>query len=227
MSTQFSENTLTILKNFAAINDGIVIHPGKKIQTKSPTNSILAIADIEEEFTKEIALSDLNQFLGTLLEFESPVFDFDDKSVTISEKNDPRIKFLGVYGDASTIIYPTRQIKMPPTKIQFDLSDKDLTKILKMATIQNLPNIVVTKENGKVILVATNIKNSSSNTFTLNTESQAPKEDFKMIFEKQHLLLVKGSYKVQISNQPIAQFTNEALNLTYWIAADEKSTYGK
>ena len=45
-----SNDTIAMLKNFANINQNILIKPGKKLNTISTMKNILAQADIKEDF---------------------------------------------------------------------------------------------------------------------------------------------------------------------------------
>ena len=50
-----SKRTQAILKNFAGINQSIVIKPGNILETVSNTKDILASATIEETFEQTVA----------------------------------------------------------------------------------------------------------------------------------------------------------------------------
>ena len=84
---KLSDNTLTILKNFAGINNSILVKRGNKLRTISVAKNILAEAQIGEEFPCDFAIYDLNQFLNvnTTL-FNAPELDFvNDGYVIIRE----------------------------------------------------------------------------------------------------------------------------------------------
>ena len=55
---KLSDNTLTILKNFAGINNSILVKEGNKLRTISVAKNILAEADITEEFPRDFAIYD-------------------------------------------------------------------------------------------------------------------------------------------------------------------------
>ena len=65
-SMKLSDSTLTVLKNFAGINNSILVKQGSKLRTISVAKNILAEADISEDFPKDVAIYDLNQFLNGL-----------------------------------------------------------------------------------------------------------------------------------------------------------------
>ena len=51
---KLSDNTLTLLKNFAGINQSILVKQGNKLRTISIAKNILAEAEITEEFPPRI-----------------------------------------------------------------------------------------------------------------------------------------------------------------------------
>ena len=70
---KLSSNTTMVLKNFATINQNLVIKEGSELLTMSSMKNIVAKATVEENFPKEIAIYDLNEFLASLSIFKSPI----------------------------------------------------------------------------------------------------------------------------------------------------------
>ena len=68
---KLSDSTLTVLKNFAGINNSILVKEGSQLRTISVAKNILAEAEIPEDFPRDVAIYDLNQFLNCLL-YTSP-----------------------------------------------------------------------------------------------------------------------------------------------------------
>ena len=87
---KLSNNTISVLKNFASINQNLVIKEGNEITTMSAMKNIVAKAEVEETFTKEVAIYDLNEFLAALSLFTNPILTFNDGFVTITEENSNR-----------------------------------------------------------------------------------------------------------------------------------------
>ena len=81
-----STETVALLKNFSTINQSILIKAGKKIRSMSVMKNILVEADIDEEFSRDVAIYDLNEFLATLSLFNNPDLDFQDDYVVLSEE---------------------------------------------------------------------------------------------------------------------------------------------
>ena len=77
---KLSDNALAILKNFAGINNSILVKQGNKLRTISVAKNILAEAEIKEEFPRDFAIYDLNQFLNGLTLHQDPDLDFQQES---------------------------------------------------------------------------------------------------------------------------------------------------
>ena len=77
---KLSDKTLVILKNFAGINNSILVKRGDNLRTISLAKNILAEASINEEFPRDFAIYDLNQFLNGLGLHQDPELDFKEDS---------------------------------------------------------------------------------------------------------------------------------------------------
>ena len=53
---KLSDKTLTVLKNFAGINNSILVKQGTQLRTISVAKNILAEAVIDEEFSRDFAV---------------------------------------------------------------------------------------------------------------------------------------------------------------------------
>ena len=84
---KLSDSTLSILRNFAGINNSILVKRGNRLRTISVAKNILAEANLDEDFPSDFALYDLNQFLNVNNSlFRNPELDFTDNGyVVISE----------------------------------------------------------------------------------------------------------------------------------------------
>ena len=99
-----SDNTLGILKNFAGINNSILVKEGNQLRTISVMKNILAEAEIPEDFPRQFGIYDLNQFLNGLSLHSDPNLDFTEESyLTISEGR-RKVKYF--FADPQVIIAP-------------------------------------------------------------------------------------------------------------------------
>ena len=104
---KISESTQLVLRNFANINQSLLLKPGNRISTMSVMRNILASADVEETFPVEFGIYDLPRFLGNLSIY--PELEFNDKYVLMSNGS-KTYKFMA--SDPSIIVHPTTTFAM-------------------------------------------------------------------------------------------------------------------
>jgi hypothetical protein len=120
---KLSNETVAILKNFGAINQGILFKKGKTLKTVSSHKNILAEVDIKEDIPAEFGIYNLNEFLSVIsLHKDDPSFEFDDKQVTIiGNKGRSKVKYR--FTPANMIVTPPEKaLAMPDAEIKFDLT---------------------------------------------------------------------------------------------------------
>jgi len=216
---KLSNNTVQVLKNFASINQNLIIKEGNEIKTMSAMKNIVAKATVEETFPKQVAIYDLNEFLGCLSLFKSPILSFNDTSVTITEENSNSGDSLEyMYSDPSVVTTPSKDITMPSEEVKFTLDDITLSKLSKSAGMIGAPDLLL--ENNK--LTVRDKKNDSGNCYSTNVDAQG-NGTYKFYFKTENLKLIPGSYDVTVSSKNISSFKNGKTQ--YWIALEPESTY--
>jgi len=223
--TVLSEKTLAILKNFAGINSNILIKPGNTLTTVSHMKNILAEAEIEETFDREIAIWDLNQFLGTISLFDKPSFEFDENHVIISGNNGSSVRYF--YSAPNLITAPSKKITMPEVAVDFELRQRDLIELQKAAAVLGLPDLCVQADGDSLVMSALDKKASnSSNTYSIELgELPHGDHDFKFFFKVENLKMITGDYDVSIAKQVVSHFTHKTSGVQYWIALESDSVY--
>ena len=78
---KLANETLTVLQNFASINQNIEFKQGKKLRTISPGKTVLASATIPDEIPQTFCVHDLNQFLSVHSLNKETELDFDTQHV--------------------------------------------------------------------------------------------------------------------------------------------------
>ena len=220
---KLSDNTLTLLKNFAGINQSILVKQGNKLRTISIAKNILAEAEITEEFPREFAIYDLNQFLNGLSLHQDPDLDFTENSYITIREGKRRVKYF--YADPNVIISPTeKEIKLPSNDVCFQLETGALEKLVKAAAVYQLPDISAIGDAGVIRLVVRDKKNDTSNEYSIVVGETD--EQFTFNFKVENISkIVSGAYNVVVSRKLLSQFTNTKHNLSYWIALEPDSTF--
>ena len=221
-SMKLSDSTLTVLKNFAGINNSILVKQGSKLRTISVAKNILAEADISEDFPKDVAIYDLNQFLNGLSLHQDPNLDFSADSYLTIKEGKRRVKYF--FADPQVIIAPPeKEISLPTEDVCFQLESVTLEKLLKAAAVYQLPDLAAVGEAGVVKLVVRDKKNDTSNEFAV-VVGETDKE-FSFNFKVENIKIIPGAYDVVISSKLLAKFTNSSYNLIYYIALEPDSTF--
>ena len=220
---KLSDSTLNILKNFAGINNSILVKQGTQLRTMSVAKNILAEADIEEEFPRQFGVYDLNQFLNGLSLHQDPDLDFTEESYLNIREGKRRVKYF--FADPQVIISPPdKQITLPSEDVHFQLESSALDKLLKAAAVYQLPDLCVVGEAGVVRLVVRDKKNDTSNSYSVGV-GETDKE-FSFNFKVENIKIIPGSYDVVVSSKLLSEFTNSNYNLKYYIALEPDSTFG-
>ena len=220
---KLSDNTLTLLKNFAGINQSILVKQGNKLRTISIAKNILAEAEITEEFPRDFAIYDLNQFLNGLSLHQDPDLDFAEDSYITIREGKRRVKYF--YADPNVIISPPeKEIKLPSDDVCFQLETGSLEKLVKAASVYQLPDISAIGDAGAIRLVVRDKKNDTSNEYSIVVGET--NEQFTFNFKVENISkIISGAYNVVVSRKLLSQFTNTKHNLSYWIALEPDSTF--
>jgi len=217
-----SEKTLTILKNFAGINNSILVKKGNSLRTISVAKNILAEAEIVEDFSRDFAIYDLNQFLNGLGLHQDPDLDFKEESYLTIREGKRRVKYF--FADPNVIISPPdKEISLPTEDVHFQLDSVTLEKLLKAAAVYQLPDFSAVGGAGVVKLVVRDKKNDTSNEFAI-VVGETDKE-FSFNFKVENIKIIPGAYDVVVSSKLLSQFTNSTYNLKYFIALEPDSTF--
>ena len=220
---KLSDNTLTILKNFAGINNSILVKEGTKLRTISVAKNILAEADINEEFPRDFAIYDLNQFLNGLSLHSDPDLDFKEESYLSIREGKRRVKYF--FADPNVIIAPPeKEINLPSQDVCFQLDSTSLEKLVKAAAVYQLPDLSAIGEAGVVKLVVRDKKNDTSNEYAIVVGETD--QEFTFNFKVENIKIIPGAYDVVVSSKLLSKFTNTRYNLTYYIALEPDSTFG-
>ena len=224
-----SNETVSVLKNFATINQNLVIKSGSSISTMSAMKNIVALAEVKEVFPTEFAIYDLNEFLASLSLFEKPNLDFKDDFVVITEDGSTGKTLKYWYSDPSVVTTPTKEITMPVCEVNFSFENGLLSNVQKAAAVIGVPDMVLEgMDNGIALLKVTDKKNATANDYAvkINVNNEDGKNlSYKFWFKVENLKLLSGTYDVAISSKNISHFVNTNVDIQYWIALEPESKY--
>ena len=220
---KLSSDTINLLKNFADINPNILVKEGNKLSTISTMKNILAEADISESFDQEFAIYDLPEFLRSIDLFAKPKLEFNGGSNVMIADENSRQKIKYFFADKSVITAPSKSITMPESFVSFTLKKEMFEKLMKGVTTLNLPDVSVVGDGKNITLRASDRKNNTSNTYSVDVGESDKK--FEAHYKAENFKLVTDDYDVAISSQKISHFVNRTRPVKYWIALEPDSTF--
>ena len=218
---RLSEQTVSLLKNFASINQNLQFKTGNKLRTISPQKNILVNAEIPESFPSDFAIYDLNKFLGVLSLFQDPILEIGEHRMNVGGK----VNY--VFADPAHILVPPNDkvIEFPEPEVSFALTNADFTQVIKAASLLGLPHICVVGNGTEITLEATDVNNSASDDY--KTEVGTTNETFNLVFKIENLKLYTGDYHVELTSKGISKFSHTSKTLQYFIATESDSSFGE
>ena len=220
---KLSEQTVSILKNYSAINQNLMIKEGSEISTMSAMKNIVSKATVEENFPVEFAIYDLNEFLSAMSLFTNPDLDFKDDFVVITESGSKGRNLKYWYSEPSVATTPSREVTMPSVDVEFPMNSGILSEVQKAAAVIGAPDMVLEDDELRV----TDKKNDTANSYSTSLDTKSDDDaSYKFWFKVENLKLLPGDYDVQVSEKRISHFQNTKLPIEYFIALEPESSYG-
>jgi len=225
---QLSNDTINVLKNFGAINQGIIFKKGKVLKTMSTNKNILAEVKIKEDIPTEFGIYDLNKFLSVVsLHKDNPTLEFGDKEIKIVG-NKGRSKMKYRFCEPTMVNSPPdKPLAMPSPEVSFSISAEDWDWVMRASGVLGSPQVAVESDGSKVTILAFDSSDSSAHTDALEV-ANGNGDKFRFIFKTEHLTkLFGGAYDVQISSKGICNFKHKTVELQYWVSTEIGSTFTK
>ena len=224
MTMNLCDNTVGILKNFAGINNSILVKEGNQLRTISVAKNILAEAEIDEDFPRQFGIYDSSvKSKSGLSLHQDPDLDFTEESYLTIREGKRRVKYF--FADPQVIVSPPeKEINLPTEDVCFQLDSTALDKLLKAAAVYQLPDLAAVGEAGVIKLVVRDKKNDTSNEYAVVVGETDKKFSFN--FKVENIKIIPGAYDVVVSSKLLSKFTNTNFNLKYYIALEPDSTFG-
>jgi len=219
---KLSNETLTVLKNFSAINQGIQFKQGTKLTTVSAGKTVLAQAELKDSFPQDFCVYDLNQFLSVNSLFkDSAELDFDDSNV-IFKSGRSKVKYR-MTAKEMIVTPPEKDITLPSVDCEFKLTQEDYEWIMKTANVLSSPHIGIRSDGETVEIITFDAADNSAHTNSVQVGEGNGKK-YTIVFKSENIKLIPGTYDVKISFKGIGHFQNTKDDIQYWIAFEAKET---
>jgi len=216
-----SKKTFDVLKNFSTINSSIVFRKGSTVRTISNAENILAAFSSEEVFPMDFAIYDLSQFLSGITLFDSPELDFSSSDFVSIRGGGKSARYYFSDPEITLKSAPEKNVKFPGADLQFNLTGEDLVALQKASAVYSLPDLTFQSEEGskEIKLILRDKENDTSNTYEQSISGDCT-GDYSLDVKIENIRLFPGDYVVKVSKHLISEWTNQNLDLTYYIALE-------
>ena len=215
---KLSKRTQAVLKNFAGINQSIVINPGNIIQTISNVKDVFAKSNIEETFEQRVCIYDMNEFLGVMSLFEDPELEFTDNSIKLSQGKMTQTYY---YADASVITQPPEKgVTLPSVEVTASLTREQLVSLVKAAGLNDATSLTFVNGDVKVW----NSQKPNANTFQMTGISDT-EANYELSIAVEKLKMVADDYDIEICSKGLSHFTGTQ-GIEYFVALMPNGKYG-
>ena len=218
---KLSNETLTVLKNFANINPGIEFKSGNKLTTISATKTVLAKAGIKDDFPQDFCIYDLNQFLSVQSLYKDGESDFYNEHVIF--KLGRKKLYYRKTAKSMIVTPPDKELNLPSVDVEFTLKEEELSSVLKTASILQSPHISILSDGEKIYINTCDAKDNSAHIDSTELADGNGKK-FKALFLTENFKMISGTYQVQISSKGLSYFKNTKEDMQYWIAIEAKES---
>lgn len=215
---KLSDTTLNALKGFSSINSGMLFQKGSVLKTISPEETIRVEVEVAESFPVVFGIYDLPTFVSNLSLMNSPDMEFTENSVII--RDDDGMKF--IYGVCSpeVISYPKEDAVWDSEDFSFNLSEKVLTKFLKLAAMNSFNTLSLKGVSGKITLKVHDVDNPISNAVSAEV-SEFVGEDFDFDFKIELLKMQIMDFVVKVkTSDGFLLFENESKKYKYFVSSE-------
>ena len=219
---KISQQTIDIMKNFAAINNAMMFTEPKILKTLSLAENIIGIYDTEETFPKfQFYNSAPFMSIVNLFGLDTIDFDFTDAGLIIKsgKENEVRIGYddEDMIPEIGKLKKASNYKKSADVDATFELSADQINNIQKAANILGLPDMSIKVKKGNGFIGITDDEDPDSNTMKIKfTKGKGDAEVNMMV---KNLIILPGDYIISVMDDRMTKFKHKDLPLFYIVAA--------
>jgi hypothetical protein len=212
---QLSKVTIEVLQNLASINQGLVFAPGKVLRSMNVMKNTFVVATIQENFPRDFAIYDLNEWLAALSLVNDCDVEFDDQKMTLKSGNQTTYYY---YSSPTVVVSPgDKNIVLPSVDKSFVMERDVFDKVMRNSSALKLKDLEITCKGLRVFN-----QNNVGNQHNIELDMECAGDDQPAILKVENLKLIQTDYDVTISNKGIAHFKSrgDKYQIEYFIALE-------
>lgn len=218
-----SDRTLDILKNMGAMSSRVCFKAGNRILQK-PNEAVQPImeARVAETFPIDFQIYNIDKFVQLAKMMDEPKAEIDIAQIRLFDVSGRealvRNADINVLRGAPDY---TKTLRLPSIDAQFKVTPDDWKAISRSSSIVAAPQMAFIGDGQRIRLSTYDVYNKNNDSFSMEVGDTTSK--FTVIIDLSNLKILNEEYDVSLSFKGLAEF--KADDVTYWVAASEKSTY--
>lgn len=223
MSIKLSNFTKKVLSNIAEFNGGVIIektnHNKTVVYSKAISGDLFLVTELPEAFEYDFVVSDLARFLNICSTLDDAEIELHKSYMEIiSQPTKSKIKYC--YADPRAVITsPSNEVVTGDELASVDISKEKLEKIKKQASILQLPHIQFDVVDDKLVCIAKDCDNPSSNTVIHELgDSNGIEIDEEFIVATDSLKIIPEDYQVTVCENVVKFNPLNNQTMTYYVS---------
>ncbi|AVO22950.1 sliding clamp DNA polymerase accessory protein [Erwinia phage vB_EamM-Bue1] len=216
MSITLTPRTLSILQNFSGVCPSIVLQPGKKLRVVSDSATVIAMADIEEDFPSEFPVLDITKLLAILKlkSFKECKLEFTDKKITL---NGDKVE-LAFWASAKELTAPPPEdLILDDVNFQAEVTADTLDEFIRVCNVLSHKTAKLVNKNGKTYLTGTTAELENSNDYVVEL-GETTLGDCSFPLDVSNLKMMSSGYIIKACEEmQVASFESSDASLKYFV----------
>lgn len=228
---KLSNETKTILSNFAKVHQSLHVKKGEPLMSISEARTLCVKYPSIPEFADgpdEFGIYDLNQFLTIMSLVEDGDIAFTSKGIKIAD----RVRNMSYQFASLEVIKsrPPKDVDLENPTIALHFSANLIKEIIKASKTLGASFFSLVQEEGANAKIVVSAGDEDSDT-TGNVFEIALDEKFDHIFDLKFRLaqscycILPGGYEVEILRDKIAKWSHDDTEATYMVALEKESSF--
>ncbi|EDW4917958.1 hypothetical protein AU913_002163 [Salmonella enterica subsp. enterica] len=211
-----SERTLQLLANFETICPSIVLAPGKKLRTVNDSSTVIAIADIDEDFPFEFPILDLTKLLAIqrLPSFKGGKIEMSEDHILLKGENS-QLQFWRSAKELTVV--PADSIELTSVEFEATVTPEKMKELTRACSTLGHKTVRLVASGGKTRLVGTTTTIDNSNDYTVEL-GETTLGDFAMPVDVVNLKMIEGNYVIRAcAEMQLVNFQSADGTINYYV----------
>lgn len=235
MTTKITKEFIDILKKSNDINQSLMIVEGRKeIRTKSENKTTFMVTPTDAEFSRDLNIYDVREFVSALNLINEPVVDLSKDNIIKIQSSDGKQSIRYIECDPNMISsYAETDPNLQRIEFTIDVDQDLFSSVVNAARVMGLNYIGFFGDGEAIRLSAFGMNDGDgreTNNFTVDIGESPVDVNFDMFFDleksRPSVLLNEGSLTISVSSSPKAIKVEAESGKVFYLAFDNRSTYG-